>query len=309
MRGRPTPSRRSTAQLERKLWRLASRQHGVVARRQLIELGFSKSAIDRRLRVGRLTVVHAGVYLVGHVAKTRLAAEMAAVLACGSGAVLSHRSAAVLWGLVGRPNGQVRVDVTMAADWAPARSGVRVHRVGRLERRDRTSIDGLPVTIPARTVLDLAAVLDPGELEAAAGHAERRHGVGLADLADQLDRNRGRLGAPTLRALVRRGENPALTRSKAERRLLALLRRTGCPRPEANQTVAGFEVDLLWAARRLVVEFDGFEFHADRAAFERDRRRDAELQARGYRVLRVTWRQLVDHPAVVADRISRTLER
>ena len=104
--------------------------------------------------------------------------------------------------------------------------------------------------------------------------------------------------------MLERGDHPTLTRSHAERRLLALLRRARCPDPETNRWLAGYEVDLLWAAQRLVVEFDGFQFHADRAAFERDRRRDAELQARGYRVIRVTWRHLIDDPEAVVDRIA-----
>jgi very-short-patch-repair endonuclease len=309
VRGRYTERGESTARLERELSRLASRQHGVVARRQLLELGFGEGAVDGRVTAGRLTVVHRGVYLVGHTARARLATEMAAVLACGAGAVVSHRSAAVLWELVGGPNGHVRVDVTVAGDWAPSRSGVRVHRVGRLEVRDVTRMAGLPITTPARTLLDLAAALALAELETAAAQARRRYGVGSASLADQLERNDGRPGVPTLRALLESGERPALVRSKAERRLLALLRRSGCPNPEANQRIADFEVDLLWRHQRLVVEFDGFEFHADRAAFERDRRRDAELQARGYRVIRVTWRQLLDDPQAVVDRIQRTLLR
>jgi very-short-patch-repair endonuclease len=272
-------------------------------------VGFGANAVDRRVRTGRLTAIHAGVYQVGHIARTRLGVEMAAVLACGPGAVVSHWSAAVLWALIGRPRSQMPIDVTVASDWAPTRRGIRVHRVSRLERRDRTHVDGLPITTPARTLLDLAAVLDPGELEAAAGYAERRHGIGPEDLSDQLDRNLRRPGAPKLRILLNRGQSPALTRSRAERRLLALLRRSGLPEPEANQRIAGFEVDLAWRRARLVVEFDGFAFHGDRRAFERDRRRDAELQARGYRVIRVTWRQLTDDPEAVVDRIRRTLAR
>ena len=196
------------------------------------------------------------------------------------------------------------MDVTLAGDWAPIRHGVRVHRVGRLEPRDVTRVDGLPITSPARTVLDLATVVTPTELEGVAGHAERRHRVGLAELADQVARNHGRPGVPRVRVMLERGDHPTLTRSHAERRLLALLRRARCPDPETNRWLAGYEVDLLWTAQRLVVEFDGFQFHADRAAFERDRRRDAELQARGYRVIRVTWRQLIDDPEAVVDRIA-----
>jgi very-short-patch-repair endonuclease len=298
---------RSTGLVERGLARLASSQHGVVSRRQLLDLGFERGAVARRIEAGRLTRVHAGVYLVGHVARAPLATEMAAVLACGQGAALSHRSAAVLWGLVARPNGHVEAEVTVSRSWAPDRPGIRVHRRPGLMARDIALLDGLPTTGPARTLLDLGSRFRLEELEAAAAQAERRHGIGLEALTDQLDRNRNRVGAATLRSLVERVERPSLTRSSAERRLLRLLRAAGIPIPETNQMVAGLEVDLLWRAAHVAVEFDGFGFHADRAAFERDRVRDAELQARGYRVIRVTWRQLVDHPQAVVSRIRRVL--
>jgi very-short-patch-repair endonuclease len=298
---------RSTARLDRELGELASRQYGVIARGQLLALGFGAGAIRGRIRSGRLTPVHAGVYLVGHVARARLATEMAAVLACGRGAVVSHRSAAVLWGLVAGTAGAVPVDVTVRYGWAPNRHGIRVHRRDAVERGDLRPMDGLTVTSPARTLFDLASLVNLAELEAAAAEGERRHGVRSAALADQLERNRGRPGAAGLRSLVERAERPALSRSKAERRLIALLRAHRVPSPEANQRLAGFQVDLLWRSARVVVEFDGFAFHADRGAFERDRQRDAELQAQGYRVIRVTWRQLTDHPTAVVSRIRRTL--
>jgi very-short-patch-repair endonuclease len=156
-------------------------------------------------------------------------------------------------------------------------------------------------------LLDLASVLPLEQLEAAAAEGERRHGISTTELADQVERNRGRPGTASLRSLIARNTRPALTRSRAERRLLALLRAQCLPNPDPNRRIGEFEVDLLWPEQRFVVEFDGFAFHADRAAFERDRRRDAELQARGYRVMRVTWRQLVDHPIAVVSRIRRAL--
>jgi very-short-patch-repair endonuclease len=295
--------------LERGLAALAARQHGVVSRAQLLRLGFGPAAITRRVAVGRLIRLHAGVYLVGHGARPRLATEIAALLACGPGAALSHHTAAVLWRLVSRASGRSEVDVSVTRDWAPARTGVRVHRRVALEADDLTELDGLAITSPARTLLDLATWLRLDELEAAAAAAQRRHRVGRAELTDQLDRNRGRVGAARLRALVARGADPALTRSRAERRLLRLIRAAIPSAPQANRVVGGFEVDFLWPEQRLIVEFDGFAFHGDRAAFERDRIRDAELQAQGYRVIRVTWRQLADHPGAVVSRIRRALDR
>ena len=298
---------RSTVGLERALRDLASRQFGVVARVQMLELGYAAGAIGGRVRSGRLTPVHAGVYLVGHIVRARLATEMAAVLACGGDAAVSHASAAVLWGLVPGTAGSRPVDVTVARDWPPVRPGIRAHRSRMLEPADLGAIGALSITSPARTLLDLGSVLTLGQLEAAAAEGERRHGVSIAALADQVERNRGRAGTAGLRSLIARTTKPALTRSNAERKLLTLLRAQRLPSPDPNQRIAEFEVDLLWREQRLVVEFDGFAFHGDRSAFERDRQRDAELQARGYRVMRVTWRQLVDHPAAVVSRIRRAL--
>lgn len=297
---------RSTPRLDRALARLASRQHGVVARRQLLALGFSRGAIAVRIRAGRLIPIHAGVYLVGHRAWPPLAAEMAAVLACGPGALVSHRSAAALWRLIDPPRGN-RVTVTVQRAWAPVRPGIRIHRAASLLRRDRRLLRRIPITSPARTLLDLAALVELPELESLVADAGRRNLVRARELVDQLERNRGRRGAATLRRLLERIEGPALTRSEAERKMLSMLRSRGLPSPETNVWIAGFQVDFVWARASVIVEIDGFAFHADRAAFERDRHRDAELQARGYRVTRITWRQLVDDPRGVLDRIARIL--
>jgi very-short-patch-repair endonuclease len=297
---------RSTARLERALARLASLQHGVVARRQLLALGFSRGAIAARIRAGRLIPVHAGVYLVGHRAWPPLAVEMAAVLACGPGALVSHRSAAALWRLIDPPRGN-RVTVTVPRAWAPARPSIRIHRVASLIPRECRLFHRVPITSPARTLLDLAALVELPELESLVADAERRNLVRAGELVDQLERNPGRRGAATLRRLLERIERPALTRSEAERRMLVMLRTGSLPTPQTNVWIAGYQVDFVWAGARVIVEIDGFAFHADRAAFERDRRRDAELQAHGYRVVRITWRQLVDDPRGVLDRIARTL--
>jgi very-short-patch-repair endonuclease len=277
----------------------------VVSRRQLLELGFGPATITRRIRDGRLNPVHAGVYLVGHEAAPELALEMAATLAC-RGAVLSHRTAARLWRLIELPS-TLPIDVTVDRGWAPARARIRVHRVGPIDRRDIRDFRGIPITSPPRTILDLAFALDLPRLEAVVATGERRGIVRTAELEEQLGRNRGRRGAPALAMLLGRIAKPALTRSVAERRLLSLLRSRGLRGFNTNVPIAPYEVDVAWPAERVVVELDGYAFHADRAAFERDRHRDAELQARGYRVIRVTWRQLVHDPAAVADRIARTL--
>jgi very-short-patch-repair endonuclease len=201
-----------------------------------------------------------------------------------------------------------QIDVVVARDWAPRRPGIRVHRTLSLTQRDVRRVDEVPVTSPARTLLDLGADLARDDHEAVVADALRRHLVRPVDLEEQLTRN-GRLrGAASLRAILETESGPAFTRSAAERRLLALVRNSSLPSPVVNARVAGYEVDFLWPHERVIVEVDGFQWHADRTAFERDRERDAELQALGYRVVRVTWRQLTQEPAAVVRRLERVLQ-
>ncbi|MEK6326160.1 MAG: DUF559 domain-containing protein [Actinomycetota bacterium] len=219
---------------------------------------------------------------------------------------MSHRSAAGLWALLSSPR-LGAVDVTVVNSWAQRRPGVKVHLARRLDRRDVRRLDGIPITSPARTLLDLAVLVSPDAFERALAEAEARRLVRERDLVDVLSRNRGCRGAGVLRAFVV-GEGAVLQRSRAERKLRSLVRGTSLPAPDLNVRVGRFEVDFIWRAERLIVEVDGYAFHGGRAAFERDRRRDAELQAAGWRVMRVTWLQLVREPDAVVARIVRALE-
>lgn len=254
---------------------------------------------------GRLHRIHRGVYAVGHTADAPLAREAAALLACGDGAVLSHRSAGALWGLADRP--VAVVEATIVGRDCGARPGVRVRRARRIADEDVLMRSGLRVTSPARTLVDLAAVLGERGLRRAVNEALV---AGLADEGDlqaALVRSPGRRGGPRVRRLLAETYGPSITRSEAERRLLELLALAGLSTPETNVKVGGYEVDVLWRAERLVVEVDGYAFHGTRTAFERDRLRDAELQASGLAVLRVTWRQIVDTPETTVARIARVL--
>jgi len=279
---------------------VAARQHGIIARDQLIALGLGRGAIAHRVKRGVLHRVHRGVYLWGHEAPAPYARAFAAVLACGAAAVVSHDAAAVLWGI--RPSIEGPIDVTLAVDRV-RQDGIRAHRTA-LHPADTRILRGIAITAPARTLLDIAPQLAPPDLAAAVERAQVKRLVTKRDIAAALRRAPRRAGVPALRALV---EEPAFTRSAAERRLLALLRAAKLPLPAFNARAEGYEVDALWRAERVVLEFDSYEFHATRAAFERDRRRDAAHTRARYVVLRTTWRELTGEPHVLVARIAEVL--
>jgi very-short-patch-repair endonuclease len=279
---------------------LAGRQYGVVSRRQLLDLGLSSRAIGCRRERGQLHPLHRGVYAVGHRVVCREGWWIAAVLAAGPHAVLSHRSAAALWGLRGNPTTRTEVTVPRAQRSRPR---ITVHSA-RLPADEVTIRAGIPTTTAARTLLDLAAILQPHELERVLEQAEANRLTDHTPLDALLTRYPTRKGTSSLRALLHTellGATP--TRSALEARFLALLAAHDLPRPKTNVWLPdlGIEVDCLWRAQRLIVELDG-QTHHTRAAFERDRARDRALQAAGWRVIRITWRQLHEHPdAVVFD--------
>jgi very-short-patch-repair endonuclease/predicted transcriptional regulator of viral defense system len=294
--------------MEEAILELASRQHGVVTRAQLLGIGVTSDGVKHRARTGRLRRIHRGVYLVGPL-ETALSKKMAGVLVCGPGAVISHRSAAVLRGMLRGSGDSAPVDVTSLRRSRGTRRGLRIHRASSLAPDEVAEIERIPVTSPARTVLDLAGVVNARELERAVARAERQGIVERSDLSSLIARHSGRRGISRLRALVDTGSGPAFTRSEGEERFLALVRKARLPEPGVNVLVRGFEVDFVWHPQRLVVEVDGFAFHASQRTFESDRLRDAELSAAGYQVIRVTWRQIVDGPEAMLVRVAQALIR
>jgi len=293
--------RRHRAEREREIAALATRQHGVIARRQLVAAGLGSGAIARRVEAGRIHRLHQGVYAFGHAKLSPRGHWMAAVLACGRDAVLSHRSAAELWGLV-RARG---AGIEVSAQRARRRPGIVIHG-DRMDRADRTIRDSIPVTTVARTLLDLAGV-DERVFERAFEEADRQRLLVVSELEDLCARCPGRHGLRPIRRLIAAAREPAMTRSRLEERFAAFCHASGLRPPVTNALVLGCEVDALWPAERLVVELDGFAFHRHRAAFERDRARDARLQADGYRVIRITHRRLEREPSTVAAEIRRLL--
>lgn len=272
---------------------LAAEQHGVVSRAQLRRAGLSTAAIDNRVKTGRLLALHRGVYAVGHRPATHHAKAMAAVLACGPNAVLSHRSAAALWEMGIR----WRTPIEISAPTPHTIPGLLAHRCRAVEA---TREFGIPVTTPVRTLLDLAGNVDDAMLIRAVNEARLAGRLPPHDFAVLVERMPKRLQ----RLLAPRG---APTRSIFEDEFLRFVRRYGLPIPEVNQRVAGHEVDMLWRRERLIVELDGRAFHDDERAFERDRERDADLQAAGHRVVRVTWPRLTGAPAREAVRLASML--
>ncbi|HUF35399.1 MAG TPA: type IV toxin-antitoxin system AbiEi family antitoxin domain-containing protein, partial [Gemmatimonadales bacterium] len=290
-------------ELEDRIHDLAAGQHGIVTRGQLMEAGMSPAAIGRRLESGRLRALHGGVYVMGPTQPDR-ATEMAAVLAGGPTAVLSHASAVPVWGFREGPVAGP-VDVTVPGSGRGRRSGIRFHRVSELADDERAIVDGIPITSVARTLVDVAGMLGSREIELAVAMADRQGLISSDELATLPERYRGRPGIPVLTALI--GEQAAFTRSEAERRCLEMLREAGLPRPHANVPMGPYELDLFWPDERVAVEVDGWAYHSSRARFEGDRRKDAWLRARGIEVVRLTWRQITRDPMRTAVSVGEVL--
>jgi predicted transcriptional regulator of viral defense system len=267
---------------------LATRQHGLVTSRQLAALGFGRGAISHRLKLGRLHPIHAGVYALGHKRLTTRGRWLAAVLACGEGAALSHRSAAGLWGLI-HPRA-APVDVT-SRHGRQGRAGISLHQ-GQIHDEDLTTVDAIPVTAVARTLFDLAEVVDERRLERAFEEADRLGLLEMQALEQVCARGRGRHALRPIRRLIAMSRLPPTTRSPLEDHFTGFCQKHQLPPPATNVLILGLEVDALWPRQRLIVELDGFAFHRHHAAFERDRARDSALQAAGYRVVRLTHRRL-----------------
>nr|WP_282600284.1 type IV toxin-antitoxin system AbiEi family antitoxin domain-containing protein [Patulibacter sp. SYSU D01012] len=289
---------------------MAQRQHGVVGHAQLLACGLTRSAIKRRVAQGRLHRLYLAVYALGHRVLPPRGWWMAAVLACGDGAVLSHRAAACLWGLL--PGAPATSDVTVIRS-VERRRGIRPRRVRCLVPEDTARHDGIPVTSVARTLCDVAASGDADALDEAIREAVDRR------LYDQREVERvlasGRPGVVALRAAVTElgleMRDGVRLKSRLERRFRRLLRRGGFVLPQTNVLVATpwreWEVDALWPAQRIVVELDGWGAHRTREEFRRDHRRASDLEATGYRVHRLTWDQVMHDPDGTLVRIRRLL--
>ena len=287
-----------------RLGKLADRQHGVVARSQLLELGFSAQAIRTLVARGRLHRRSPGVYAVGHTRLTAKGRWMAAVLGCGPGAVLSHLEAAALHDLRQIGGGPVNVTATGRHELA----GIRCHWARRLDPQDATAVDGIPVTSLARTYLDLAEVLNRRRLITALETAQRQNKLDLGAVDAVLARNPGRHGIKPLQAAVAElTDEPPFIQSPSEQAFREIICSHGLPVPQFNVYVEGELVDVVWREHRLIVEVDSWSYHRGKRSFQNDRRRDATLLRAHWRVLRFTYEQVMFEPGWVVEILSELL--
>jgi predicted transcriptional regulator of viral defense system len=301
--------------LEQALAELAARQHGVFGLDQLRALGITARAVQKRCASGRLHRIHRGVYaLVPRELLKREGLYMAAVLACGPGAVLSHRSAARLHGL--RNYDYPRIEVTVPKRSARTHSGVAVHTSTTLTQADVTVVNAIPTTTVPRALLDIAELITPRQLERAFDQADIMHALDLNEVRDQLARNPTRPAANKVRDLLNThyiGSTP--TENDFEDAFLALTRSLNLPDPtpqfyiDPGDGEPPIRADFAWPDRRIVVETDGRRTHGTNHAFETDRRRDQRLAAAGWTVIRTTWRQLTQRPHELSETLLKLLGR
>lgn len=287
---------------------MAARQHGVVSGRQLLEIGLSAKGIRHRVTTGRLHRVERGVYAVGRPELSARGRWMAAVLGAGDGAVLSHRSAAALWGIA--PDTEA-VEVTVPVSSGRRRPGVKVCRRRELAVGDVDNRDGIPVTSIVRTLVDMASRLDPGRVERMVNEADRLNLIDPSGLREGLERYRGQRGVGRLRALLDR-RTFRLTDSELERRFLPLAASAGLAYPLTRQRVNGYRVDFYWPELGLIVETDGLRYHRTPGQQARDRQRDQAHVVAGMTPLRFTHAQVrfaPQHVRATLTAVARRLER
>jgi very-short-patch-repair endonuclease len=287
--------------VERVMARIGGGAHGVVARVELLDAGVTPAEIEQRLATGALIREYPGVYRVGHRAPSLEARYMAAVLACGEGALLSGRAAGYLFGAIKGPAPPPEV----TAPTERRVRGVKTHRSRGLGREDATSWRGIPVTTLPRTLVDLAAVLDLDDLARACHEARVRHGTTPGQVEAVLARRPKSPGAAKLRAILR--GDARVTLSKLEKRFLVLLRDAGLPLPQTNRRAGRYWVDCRWPELRLTVELDSYRYHNSRHAWEQDRRREREARARGDDFRRYTYGDVFEQPQLMLAELHALL--
>jgi hypothetical protein len=283
---------------------LACRQHGVVSVGQLHSHGYSKGAIEKAVASGRLHRIDRSVYAVGHTNLSPHGKCLAAVLACGPGAVLSHYSACWLHGLARWEPEPFHVTGPVARR---SRLPVRIHRARRLLDADREVVEEVPVTAVPRTLLDMAAAVKEGPLLRMVERAEELEVFDLGPVESLLERTWGHHGWGRLRRAIAQYQPVPFTRSGFERRFFEAVLDAGLPRPAMNYVEAGFELDVYWPEKRFAVELDVYATHGTHAAFERDRLRQEDLKLAGIELTRVTDVRFHREPEAVLERVAALL--
>jgi very-short-patch-repair endonuclease len=290
---------------DRAMHELARLQHGVVSSSQLRRAGVSHDIVERRVRAGLLKRMFHGVYLVGPVSAP-YAREMAALLACGDTAIISHQTAASVSKIAPAQALGEPVHVISAHSDHRRRRHICARRISTLRADEVTMRGSIRLTTVERTLMDIAAVATARYVERALAEAYAQRLTTRAAVLAVLARHAGRPGIRQLTSLVT-GAPPALTKSEAEERLLAHVRRVGLPAPRVNVRVQGYEVDFYWPRHRFIVEVDGFAYHSSADRFEGDRQRDSVLAAAGIQVMRITWRQLTEEHDTILVRLAQAL--
>lgn len=284
--------------------RIAARQRTLLTTEQLVACGLRNDAVTYRIKTGRLHVVFRGVVSMGCGELPPLAREAGALLACGKRSFLSHGSAAFVWGLSDTP--PVDVEVTVVDRCCDSRTGIRVHRIRAVDRRELRRREGLWVSSPGRVCLEIAATSPwdlPGVIDA--GLANRR--LNRHDIETVLRRHRGRRGAARLAAILGDESAMTITRSKAEQAMVRLIRDSGLPRPEVNVRLGPYKPDFMWRSRRLIVELDSYGFHGGPRAYQNDRDKDLYYRGAGFDTMRFTRAHVVNEPAMVLVTLAREL--
>lgn len=282
---------------------VATRQLGLVTAAQLNELGFSGSSISRAVSAGRLHRLHQGVYAAGHTALSGEARCLAAALACGPGALVSHGSAAWLWGLV--DDLWLPFEVVVPTPRRP-RKGIRV-RSATVRAADRREAKGVPVTSVPLTLLHMGATRGERFLGYLLGRVERQGMLDLFEFDSLLSDSAGYRGAALLRSALEEFREPVFVRSRLERRFRRLIQASNMPLPSTNYFAGGYELDMYWPKLRFAVELDTYDYHGDRRAFEQDRKRHEDLKLAGIEIVRITGRRLSREPQAVIDRLRLLL--
>ena len=287
--------------------RIAARQRTLVTTAQLADCGMGKDAVAHRVNTGRFHPVFRNVYSVGCGELPPLALEQAALLACGEKSFISHRSAAFVWGML--KTAPAQVEVSVVGRCCASRNGLRVHRIGAIDRLELQHHEGLWISTPARAMLEVAEGASGTEIVDLVEEAVQRRLFRPPELEAVLRRNRGHRGAARLAAVLGHEDATKITRSRAEKAFLKLIRDAGLPAPEVNQRLGRYEPDFMWRKERLIVELDSYGFHGGPRGFHNDHEKDLVFRDAGFDVLRFTRHHVVYAPARVLVRVVRELER